>query len=94
MALRLLLLFRWGRCRIVADALSGAPDAVLFAGSEARALEIRQALAASDGPIVPVLHVDTERPADTLRLVWERTLTINTTASGGNASLLSLAETG
>ena len=27
-----------------------------------------------------------------MRLVYERTLTINTTASGGNASLLSLAE--
>jgi delta 1-pyrroline-5-carboxylate dehydrogenase len=29
-----------------------------------------------------------------MRLVVERTLTINTTASGGNASLLSLAEDG
>jgi RHH-type proline utilization regulon transcriptional repressor/proline dehydrogenase/delta 1-pyrroline-5-carboxylate dehydrogenase len=81
-----------GRCRIVADALAAAPDAVLFAGSEERALAIRQTLAGSDGPIVPMLYVDADRPGDALRLVWERTLTINTTASGGNATLLSLAE--
>jgi delta 1-pyrroline-5-carboxylate dehydrogenase len=39
-----------------------------------------------------MLHVDRDRPGEPMRLVWERTLTINTTASGGNASLLSLAE--
>ncbi len=81
-----------GRCRIVADALAAAPDAVLFTGSAQRALEIRQALAASDGPIVPMLTVDTEWAVAAQRLVWERTLTINTAASGGNATLLSLAE--
>jgi RHH-type proline utilization regulon transcriptional repressor/proline dehydrogenase/delta 1-pyrroline-5-carboxylate dehydrogenase len=80
------------RCEIVADALAAAPDAVLFAGGEERALEIRQALAAADGPIVPMLIVDARHPGDPTRLVFERTLTINTTASGGNASLLSLAE--
>ena len=82
------------RCEIVADALAAAPDAVLFAGSETRALEIRQALAGREGPIVPLLCVDANRPGDRLRLVCERTLTINTTASGGNASLLSLSEDG
>jgi RHH-type proline utilization regulon transcriptional repressor/proline dehydrogenase/delta 1-pyrroline-5-carboxylate dehydrogenase len=81
-----------GRCRVVADALAAAPDAVLFAGAEARQLEIRQILAASDGPLVPVLCVDSDASGDLLRLVWERTLTINTAASGGNATLLSLAE--
>jgi RHH-type proline utilization regulon transcriptional repressor/proline dehydrogenase/delta 1-pyrroline-5-carboxylate dehydrogenase len=70
------------------------PDAVLFAGSDARALEIRQALAAREGPIVPLLRVDSTHPGDPMRLVRERTVTINTTASGGNASLLSLAEDG
>jgi RHH-type proline utilization regulon transcriptional repressor/proline dehydrogenase/delta 1-pyrroline-5-carboxylate dehydrogenase len=83
-----------GRCEIVADALAAAPDAVLFAGGEEHALEIRQALAAADGPIVPMLIVDEHYPGDPMRLVSERTLTINTTASGGNASLLSLAEDG
>jgi RHH-type proline utilization regulon transcriptional repressor/proline dehydrogenase/delta 1-pyrroline-5-carboxylate dehydrogenase len=80
------------RCEIVTDALMADPDAVLFAGSDARARAIRQALAGRDGPIVPLLRVDTTHPGDPLRLVRERTVTINTTASGGNASLLSLAE--
>jgi RHH-type proline utilization regulon transcriptional repressor/proline dehydrogenase/delta 1-pyrroline-5-carboxylate dehydrogenase len=81
-----------GRCEIVTDALAMASDAVLFAGSDERATEIRQALADREGPIVPLLRVDANRPGDPMRLVCERTLTINTTASGGNASLLSLAE--
>ena len=81
-----------GRCRIVADALAAAPDVVLFAGDPARVLAVRQALAASDGPLVPVLCVDANSSGDLLRLVWERTLTINTAASGGNATLLSLTE--
>ena len=74
------------------DALTAAPDAVLFAGTEERALAVRQALAASNGPIVPMLYVDLDRDGDPMRLVRESTLTINTTASGGNATLLSLAE--
>ena len=81
-----------GRWKLVADALAAAPDAVLFAGGEERARAIRQALAAADGPIVPMLMVDQHHPGDPMRLVCERSLTINTTASGGNASLLSLAE--
>jgi RHH-type proline utilization regulon transcriptional repressor/proline dehydrogenase/delta 1-pyrroline-5-carboxylate dehydrogenase len=81
-----------GRGELVADPLAAAPDVVLFAGSDARAHEIRQALAAREGPIVPLLRVDATHRGDPLRLVRERTVTINTTASGGNASLLSLAE--
>ncbi len=83
-----------GRCEIVTDALTSAPDVILFAGSDERALELRQMLADREGPIVPLLRVDANRPGDPLRLVCERTLTINTTASGGNASLLSLSEDG
>jgi RHH-type proline utilization regulon transcriptional repressor/proline dehydrogenase/delta 1-pyrroline-5-carboxylate dehydrogenase len=80
------------RCEIAPDPLAADPDAVLFAGGPDRALEIRQTLAEREGPIVPLLIVDGEREADPLRLLRERTLTVNTTASGGNASLLSLAE--
>lgn len=80
------------RCEVVADPLAAQPDAVLFTGGAARALEIRQTLAAREGPIVPILLVDAKQEAEPLRLVRERTLTVNTTASGGNASLLSLAE--
>jgi RHH-type proline utilization regulon transcriptional repressor/proline dehydrogenase/delta 1-pyrroline-5-carboxylate dehydrogenase len=81
-----------GRCDIVADALAANPDAVLVDSNEA-ASEARRRLAESDGPIVPVVVGDADGRYDLSRLVHERTLTINTTASGGNASLLSLAET-
>jgi RHH-type proline utilization regulon transcriptional repressor/proline dehydrogenase/delta 1-pyrroline-5-carboxylate dehydrogenase len=80
------------RYEFVGDALAANPDAVLFAGSEHRALEVQRTLAARDGPIVPFIRVDADHPGDPLRLVHERTLSINTTASGGNASLLSLSE--
>ncbi len=74
----------------VADVLAARPDAVLFAGSATEANAVRARLADQDGPIVPFL---TDAGGyDESRLVVERTITINTTASGGNASLLSLEE--
>jgi len=80
------------RCEIAADPLATRPDAVLFDGSAIEARAIRLRLAAQDGPLVPLI-VARNGVYDTARLVCERTLTINTTASGGNASLLSLTET-
>jgi RHH-type transcriptional regulator, proline utilization regulon repressor / proline dehydrogenase / delta 1-pyrroline-5-carboxylate dehydrogenase len=80
------------RYEFVADVLSAEPDAVLFAGGEDRSRQVREALAAREGPIVPFIRVDADHPGDPLQLVHERTLSINTTASGGNASLLSLSE--
>ncbi|HEV2686611.1 MAG TPA: hypothetical protein VGW79_08230, partial [Actinomycetota bacterium] len=80
------------RCEFVEDPLTAKPDVVLFAGSTERARELRQRLAQQDGPIVPIVQVDAEHPGEPLRLLSERSLSINTTASGGNASLLSLSE--
>jgi RHH-type proline utilization regulon transcriptional repressor/proline dehydrogenase/delta 1-pyrroline-5-carboxylate dehydrogenase len=80
-----------GRVELVADALSPPPDAVLIA-TERLAQSARTRLAESEGPIVPVVVADGRGAYDASRLVVERTLTINTTASGGNASLLSLTE--
>jgi RHH-type proline utilization regulon transcriptional repressor/proline dehydrogenase/delta 1-pyrroline-5-carboxylate dehydrogenase len=80
------------RCQLVADALVAQPDAALVAAEGETAHRVRRALADSDGPIVPVVVADSEGRYDAARLVHERTLTINTTASGGNASLLSLDE--
>jgi delta 1-pyrroline-5-carboxylate dehydrogenase len=80
-----------GDCKAVADPLDCGPDAVLFAGSEDAAAAVRTRLAAGDGPLVPVV-VGSDGRYDASRLVVERTLTVNTTASGGNASLLSLEE--
>ena len=81
-----------GRVEIIADPLSPPPDAVLVAAEGPVALSARTRLAESEGPIVPVVVADDRGAYDASRLVMERTLTINTTASGGNASLLSLAE--
>ncbi|HTP99391.1 MAG TPA: bifunctional proline dehydrogenase/L-glutamate gamma-semialdehyde dehydrogenase PutA [Casimicrobiaceae bacterium] len=75
----------------IVDTIAPPPDAVLFAGSEADAAALREALAAGEGPIVPIVE-RREGRYDGARLLAERTLTINTTASGGNASLLSLEE--
>jgi len=64
---------------------------VLVAGAADRVQALRVGVAARDGPLVPVVAAGPDG-YDLWRLVSERTLTVNTTASGGNASLLSLAE--
>ena len=71
------------------DTLKGMDrlDAVIAEGDAARLRRIREALAARPGPIVPLLT----SPEDICGLVSERTLCIDTTASGGNASLLAEA---
>jgi RHH-type proline utilization regulon transcriptional repressor/proline dehydrogenase/delta 1-pyrroline-5-carboxylate dehydrogenase len=66
-------------------------DVVLFAGSRESLAAVRVRLAGHDGPIVPVV-VSRDGTYDRMRIVTEQTSTINTTASGGNASLLSLEE--
>ncbi len=76
---------------VAADTLEPRPDAVLFDGSAEEAARLRAALARDDGAIVPVIE-RRDGGYDATRLVAERTLTVNTTASGGNASLLSLEE--
>ncbi len=79
-------------CTLVADPLAAAPDAVLVAGTTADIVAVRVAVAAGDGPLVPVIAAG-PHGYDAWRLVVERSLTVNTTASGGNAALLSLTET-
>ena len=79
-------------CELVPDLLDAGPDAVMFAGDADAAHALRRKLAALPGAIIPLV-VAGAGGYDTSRLVCERTITINTTASGGNASLLSLTET-
>ncbi|MEO6567088.1 MAG: aldehyde dehydrogenase family protein, partial [Casimicrobiaceae bacterium] len=81
-----------GNCEVAADPLAMHPDAVLFDGSGSDARAIRLRLAAQDGPLLPLI-IARHGAYDVARLTCERTLTINTTASGGNATLLSLTET-
>ena len=78
---------------------------VAFAGPREQATAINRMLATGDGPIRPlVLFAEapdqeaglgnplSSGPRYLHRFVHERTLSIDTTASGGNASLLSLEE--
>jgi len=62
-------------------------DAVAWFGDEATLGEIRRTLAARDGAIVPLVL----GPEDAERLFLERHVCIDTTAAGGNASLIAAA---
>jgi len=62
-----------------------AVNAVMHWGDEAALKPWRQALALRDGPIVPLIA----GPGDADRLSIERHVCVDTTASGGNAELLS-----
>lgn len=68
-----------------ADGLS----AVMFAGDEAAADAVRRTLAARSGALVPLVTAK-GNTWNLHRLVVERSLSVNTTAAGGNASLMSL----
>jgi RHH-type transcriptional regulator, proline utilization regulon repressor / proline dehydrogenase / delta 1-pyrroline-5-carboxylate dehydrogenase len=61
--------------------------AVAFWGEEATARALRRALAERDGPILPLITAADLAP----HCVTERHLCVDTTASGGNASLLARA---
>ncbi|HJW27273.1 MAG TPA: bifunctional proline dehydrogenase/L-glutamate gamma-semialdehyde dehydrogenase PutA [Rhodocyclaceae bacterium] len=65
--------------------------AVLFAGGPEAAAHLARRLAEREGPLVPVIRPDDRSGRYPLyRLVVERVITINTTAAGGNASLMTL----
>jgi len=71
--------------RVIADAAHETFAAALVDGSAADLLHWTRLLAQRDGPIVPVLAADA--------LPWllrERTVSTNTAAAGGNASLMSI----
>jgi RHH-type proline utilization regulon transcriptional repressor/proline dehydrogenase/delta 1-pyrroline-5-carboxylate dehydrogenase len=53
---------------------------------------LRLALAARDGALVPVIETLPLEPIPLWRLVAERSLSVNTTAAGGNASLMTLPQ--
>jgi RHH-type proline utilization regulon transcriptional repressor/proline dehydrogenase/delta 1-pyrroline-5-carboxylate dehydrogenase len=68
-----------------------AVAAVLYAGPAVEACRLRNALAARDGALVPlILSDDGDFPLH--RLTVERVITVNTTAAGGNASLMMLGD--
>jgi RHH-type proline utilization regulon transcriptional repressor/proline dehydrogenase/delta 1-pyrroline-5-carboxylate dehydrogenase len=53
-------------------------------------IETCRAIAAVPGPVRPVFRVDAAHPAPAAFLVAERSVSTNTAAAGGNASLMSL----
>jgi RHH-type proline utilization regulon transcriptional repressor/proline dehydrogenase/delta 1-pyrroline-5-carboxylate dehydrogenase len=72
--------------RLAPESLDTLPafGAVIWWGDEAMAREYARALAERDGPIIPLV---TGQP-DTGHALFERHLCVDTTAAGGNASLL------
>jgi len=69
-----------------------AVDAVLLDVSAERARRVRTEFAEATGPIVPIVECGRDGQCDWMRLVVERTVTVNAAAAGGNAALLSLSE--
>jgi len=63
--------------------------ALIEAGSY---VPLRAALAERDGMLVPVIDCRADTPLPLWRLVAERAVCVNTTAAGGNASLMTLRE--
>jgi len=74
---------------VAPETLAALPGiaAVAFWGEEATARALRRALAERDGPILPLITAADLAP----HCVTERHLCVDTTASGGNASLLARA---
>jgi RHH-type proline utilization regulon transcriptional repressor/proline dehydrogenase/delta 1-pyrroline-5-carboxylate dehydrogenase len=74
---------------VSADALTGGPGygGVLWWGDAEKGRAIERALAAREGPIVPLIPGLPDRA----RVCGERHICVDTTASGGNAALLGAA---
>jgi RHH-type proline utilization regulon transcriptional repressor/proline dehydrogenase/delta 1-pyrroline-5-carboxylate dehydrogenase len=73
------------------DLVDADIQALLYAGNKAATDPLRPRLAAHDGPLVPLICERESGGYDLHRLVLEKTVSINTTAAGGNAALMSLA---
>jgi RHH-type transcriptional regulator, proline utilization regulon repressor / proline dehydrogenase / delta 1-pyrroline-5-carboxylate dehydrogenase len=65
--------------------------AILFNGDRQTLAELRRKAAKQPGPLIPVITTDAGGFYPLFRLVHERVRSVNTTAAGGNASLMVLA---
>ncbi|TVO62907.1 trifunctional transcriptional regulator/proline dehydrogenase/L-glutamate gamma-semialdehyde dehydrogenase [Denitromonas ohlonensis] len=77
------------RVSVVADVMAASFEVLLFDGDAALADDLRRQLAGRPGPIVSLLCPSVAY--DLTRLVIERTVSINTAAAGGNASLMAIS---
>nr|WP_230370712.1 hypothetical protein [Paludibacterium denitrificans] len=80
-----------GHVQLAADVLQAELSAVLFDGTDADAQAARATLAARDGALVPLV-LKGQSGYNLHRLVVERAVSVNTTAAGGNASLMSIGD--
>ena len=78
------------RTSVAADLAASGIDVALCESACCR--DLLPLLAARDGALVPVVQTEGSEPIALWRLVAERALCINTTAAGGNASLMALAQ--
>ncbi|WP_153010727.1 hypothetical protein, partial [Aquitalea magnusonii] len=78
-----------GHVELVQDVLAAELAAVLYEGDAAA--KARQQLAQRDGALIPLLLAG-EEGYNLHRLVVERAVSVNTTAAGGNASLMSIGD--
>jgi RHH-type proline utilization regulon transcriptional repressor/proline dehydrogenase/delta 1-pyrroline-5-carboxylate dehydrogenase len=65
-------------------------DAVLFQGTAAALRQLAKSVAELPGPIVPILVASPSGTYPVESLVLERSMSVNTAAAGGNASLMSI----
>ncbi|WP_312306610.1 bifunctional proline dehydrogenase/L-glutamate gamma-semialdehyde dehydrogenase PutA, partial [Pulveribacter sp.] len=81
------------RIILAADAMAADFDAALHGGDSESLLAIQRQLAERPGALLGLAAVRNEDEAlsAVLRLVLERAVSINTTAAGGNASLMTMA---
>jgi RHH-type proline utilization regulon transcriptional repressor/proline dehydrogenase/delta 1-pyrroline-5-carboxylate dehydrogenase len=77
-----------GGTALISDDLNADAEAALYFGSDVA--RVRRALSQREGAIVPLIT----SPADGARLLVERHVCIDTTAAGGNASLMASAQEG
>ena len=71
-------------------ALPTAPEVVWFDGDAAQLVALQQALAQRPGPVVPVVTGAPDAAQPPAGLLTERTVSVNTAAAGGNATLMAL----
>lgn len=77
--------------RIISQEQDAQFDLILHHGDHQALQQLQQKIAERSGPIINIVHLETGDYAIPIeRLLIERVVSINTTAAGGNASLMSM----
>lgn len=79
--------------RFIPSHATAPPATILFDGDRHTLAQLRQRIAAQDGPLLPVITAAAGSGRYPLyRLLRERVVSVNTAAAGGNTALLTLAD--